>query len=351
MLVDILRRKQLNAFSLSFIDIMACGLGAVALMFVFVKEATFSPLNESFENEILPIELEIESINEDINFKEKEILNINNEIQMTERSAKNSKQKIEVANNVIENLINQNNELSASLKNINKKSETKYKPVKKSYISGCNVTGKKIILLLDSSKSMLHKDLVEIIRLSVEEDSIKKNTEKWKKAKDILRWLSFNLPSDAKVLIAKFNTELIIYPDTKDWTDANNTLEIEKQILFLLNEAPNKGTNLQKSIEQLKNWNDADSIYLITDGLPTLAKKSNSQSRLNRCLEKDTVSSECRQLFFDKFVESYSDIFPNTKFNTILLPMIGDPIATFKYSVFSKENDGCFLTSSDDWPL
>ena len=128
-------------------------------------------------------------------------------------------------------------------------------------------------------------------------------------------------------------------------------MQIEKQILFLLNEAPDKGTNLQKSIEQLKNWNDADSIYLITDGLPTLAKKSNSQSRLNRCLEKDTVSSECRQLFFDKFVESYSDIFPNTKFNTILLPMIGDPVATFKYSVFSKENDGCFLTSSDDWPL
>ena len=50
---------------------MACGLGAVALMFVFVKEATFSPLNESFENEIIPIEVEIESINEDINFKKK----------------------------------------------------------------------------------------------------------------------------------------------------------------------------------------------------------------------------------------------------------------------------------------
>ena len=45
------------------------------------------------------------------------------------------------------------------------------------------MTGNKIILLLDSSKSMLHKDLVEIIRLSVEEDSIKKIQKNGKKQK------------------------------------------------------------------------------------------------------------------------------------------------------------------------
>ena len=37
--------------SLSFIDIMACGLGAVALMFIFVKEAKFSPLNTDYSQE------------------------------------------------------------------------------------------------------------------------------------------------------------------------------------------------------------------------------------------------------------------------------------------------------------
>ena len=51
-----MKKKQLNPFSLSFIDIMACGLGAVALMFVFIKESKFSPLTEDFKDEILPIE-------------------------------------------------------------------------------------------------------------------------------------------------------------------------------------------------------------------------------------------------------------------------------------------------------
>ena len=41
---------------------MACGLGAVALMFIFVKEATYSPLTESFKDEILPLEVQIENI-------------------------------------------------------------------------------------------------------------------------------------------------------------------------------------------------------------------------------------------------------------------------------------------------
>ena len=41
---------------------MACGLGAVALMFIFVKEATYSPLTESFKDEILPLEAQIENI-------------------------------------------------------------------------------------------------------------------------------------------------------------------------------------------------------------------------------------------------------------------------------------------------
>ena len=57
-----MKRKQLNPFSLSFIDIMACGLGAVALMFIFVKEATFSPLTESFKDEIIPLEDQIITI-------------------------------------------------------------------------------------------------------------------------------------------------------------------------------------------------------------------------------------------------------------------------------------------------
>ena len=58
-----MKRKTINPFSLSFIDIMACGLGAVALMFVFIKESTFTPLGNDFTNEISETNRSINELN------------------------------------------------------------------------------------------------------------------------------------------------------------------------------------------------------------------------------------------------------------------------------------------------
>ena len=68
-------------------------------------------------------------------------------------------------------------------------------------------------------------------------------------------------------------------------------------------------------------------------------------------MDKELVDLECRLNFFNAFKDTYKDIFRNTKLNTILLPMKGDPNASYEYSLFSKDSKGCFLTSSKDWPL
>ena len=330
---------------------MACGLGAVALMFVFIKESKFSPLTEDFKDEILPIEKNINDINNKIKNKNIELKNLEIQIQNTSSQKKSAESKINITNNVIQKLIEENSELTSSLAKINKESEKKYKPVKKSYISGCNVTGKKIILLLDSSQSMLHKELVQILRLRMQSDAIKQNTKKWNKAKDIYRWLAYSAPSGSSILLAKFDSKVTQYPGSINWIDSNNKIEIEKQIQYLLSSPPDGGTNLYNAIDSLKKWSDADSLYLVTDGLPTLTKMPKNNNRISRCLQKDSVSSECRELFFDEFEKSYSKNFNSTKFNTILLPMVGDPNASFRFALFSKETNGCFVTSSNDWPL
>ena len=66
-----MKKKRLNSFSLSFIDIMACGLGAVALMFIFIKESNLNPLNINMDKEV-------ELINNKITITENEITEINN---------------------------------------------------------------------------------------------------------------------------------------------------------------------------------------------------------------------------------------------------------------------------------
>tara|TARA_B100001093_G_scaffold511797_1_gene580487 strand:- start:2347 stop:3387 length:1041 start_codon:yes stop_codon:yes gene_type:complete len=346
---------------------MACGLGAVALMFIFVKEATFSPLTESFKDEIIPLEDQIIAIDNLIESKEIELSNVETSIKDINFEVSEVESRTEIANNVIDNLVDQNTNLNSSLEELNKKSETKYKPVKKSYISGCNIEGKKIILLLDSSESMLHKELVQIIRLSVQNDSVKQNTEKWSKAKQIFRWMVTNLPEGSQVMLATFNKDLRIYPNNK-WIDSSNKVEIEKNILYLLNESPDHGTNLQLAFSKLSSFSSADNIYLITDGLPTLAIKPRSlkeniksrsvsqelslkERRIASCLDEPLVDLQCRLNYFNAFKDTYKKSFRSSKLNTILLPMKGDPLASYEYALFSKETNGCFLTSSKDWPL
>lgn len=346
---------------------MACGLGAVALMFIFVKEATYSPLTESFKDEILPLEVQIENIDNLIKSKTDELTNVKKTIDNVNLEISSAKSKTDITNSVIDDLVKQNTNLTSALEELNKKADTKYKPVKKSYISGCNVEGKKIILLIDSSESMLHKELVEIIRLSVQTDNIKQNTEKWTKAKQIYRWLVNNLPEESEVILASFNKDLKIKPNTNKWINSQNKIEIESHLVHLLTESPDHGTNLQQAFKQLEPWKNADSIYLITDGLPTQAieprslrenikNKSTSQElsikekRIDRCLDKELIDLECRLHFFNAFKDTYREIFRDAKLNTILLPLKGDPKATYQYSKFSKESKGCFLTSSKDWP-
>ena len=114
---------------------MACGLGAVALMFIFVKEATYSPLTESFEDEILPLEAQIENIDNLIESKTNELSNVQKSIDNVSSEINSAKLKTEITNNVIDNLVDENTNLTSVLEQLKKSAATKYKPVKKIYIS------------------------------------------------------------------------------------------------------------------------------------------------------------------------------------------------------------------------
>ena len=97
-------------------------------------------------------------------------------------------------------------------------------------------------------------------------------------------------------------------------------------------------------------WSDADSIYLITDGLPTLTMENTNSIKTSRCSKDDYVSGDCRIHYFNEFIEDLDDLFPNVKFNTILYPMKGDPEASFYFSNLSTSTGGCFMTPSANWP-
>ena len=90
---------------------MACGLGAVALMFIFVKEATYSPLTESFKDEILPLEVQIENIDNLIKSKTDELTNVKKTIDNVNLEISSAKSKTDITNSVIDDLVKKNTNL------------------------------------------------------------------------------------------------------------------------------------------------------------------------------------------------------------------------------------------------
>ena len=336
---------------------MACGLGAVALMFVFIKESTFTPLNSDFTIEVNNKKNTIKELDIQIDKNVKELDLINSAINTSNTSINKIKSKTEVVNETIKDLTNANKELIKALSEIETIVDTKNKPIKKEYISGCNETGNKIIFLLDTSQSMLDKELINILQMGIMTDKAKNLSQKWIKGKNIMRWLIENTPDTSKIFIAGFNTDLFFDVKEGEWTNINERTSIEKQLLNLFSKPPAKGTNLQNAFRSLEPWRNADSIYLITDGLPTqkiskknkFTKKIQQNTKVPTC-SKEFVSGECRVDFFNEFIKELS-IFPSKiKLNTILLPMKGDPEAPFHYSYLSTSTGGCFITPSKDWP-
>lgn len=331
---------------------MACGLGAVALMFVFVKESTFSPLNSDFSNEILATNEKILKLNKDIDLKKTELNKISIELESSNTSINQSLIKIDITNQTIDDLVSKNNELLDIVTKMETISANKNPIEKKEYISGCNVKGQKIIILIDTSKSMLDKEVINVLQLGVKDPNEQIKSKKWIQTKKTLRWLIDNAPERSEILISSFNEKLNLDVNLGEWTDKNNSINIEKQIINLFSDPPNGGTNLQKAIKMLEPWNDADSIYLVTDGLPTMAiKPKNVTNKVSRCLNDDYVSGECRLNFFNEFKNELKSFSNNISLNTILLPMKGDPDAPFHFSYLSTSLDGCFMTPSTDWPL
>ena len=187
---------------------MACGLGAVALMFVFVKESTFNPLNSDFSSEIIPIENEIISLNYELQNKLVEIKNIDNEILNSKKLLNSSSIRIDAVNETIDELVKSNKDLTQVLMKAEAETFKSIIPVKKKYISGCNVLGEKIIFLLDVSKSMYAKEVIDIIEYSLLPKSERDESVKWKNSSKALRWLVENAPTNSQILIAGFNTDL-----------------------------------------------------------------------------------------------------------------------------------------------
>jgi len=356
-------RRQLTPFSLSFLDIMSCGFGAVVLLFLIIKHNVTSEIprpQNITSSEVTLLDKEIRDGKQNL----AELRNTIDEMQQQRVTAEGLARKIQkeidqtTGEIKSESSAAQTTEIEKLKQNLKKLQQEKNRLEEKSkntghnirsfvgegnrqYLSGLKLGGKRILVLLDDSASMLDDTIVNVILRRNMSDSVKRNSPKWVRALRIVDWLSTQFPPGSRFQIYTFNTSAgsVLKGTTGQWLNVSKAGQVDQAIGALKQRIPAGGTSLENAFIAAAGLSPLpDNIYLITDGLPTQARQKPNYT---------TVTGRQRMQFFADALKKLPEHIP---VNTILVPMEGDPMASSAFWQLAQLTRGSFLTPTDDWP-
>ncbi|MBN44714.1 MAG: hypothetical protein CML94_04345 [Rhodobiaceae bacterium] len=343
----------MSPLNLAFLDIMSCGLGAVVLIFLLIKHNVNS--NNIDDNNLMEEATVLSKIN----------LELESEIDLLSKKNLETLKKITDLKTNLENFKKEQSDIKEDILGIDEENKTLEGKLKKeegnldnidlvnldgkneqSYLTGLKIEGDSIIILMDTSASMSDEKLINIIQRKISSNKIKSEGKKWLQTVRAVKWILARLPEKSNFQFIYFNENSKIYSEKTKMFKAKDKKVLNEIILSLSSLFPEKGTNLLSAFEAARKINaTSPNIYLITDGLPTIGKKTNLLDR-----NKNSVSPKERLNIFRESESYFIKNFPRSSLNIILLPLEGDIDASYHYWQFTKKTNGLFLSPSKDWP-
>ncbi|TLY74610.1 MAG: VWA domain-containing protein [Gammaproteobacteria bacterium] len=358
------RRRSFEVFTLSFLDTICCGFGAVILFYTILSaQAGVVRLRET---DVLSAE--VDRIREEVQTGERNLAVLRDTLTRTRNEIASATRE---TNRIVTDLASRREQLSSydaqtvarrehieklkadirSLEEGNRRLEagsleraplgqqvSGRAAVERRYITGLTPRGNHILILLDVSASMLHQDLVAIIRLRNQDDAHKRAAAKWRRAVAIVDWLMTQIPAAGSYQILTFNTQAQpLVPG--GWLAGSDVAARARAMQALETLVPANGTSLYNAFAAVRTLNPLpDQIVLITDGLPTQGKTQGVRRYVN--------SAE-RMRLFD---EALSQLPEHVPVDCVLLPMEGDVQAAHRFWHLSRVTDGTLLMPAKDWP-
>jgi hypothetical protein len=363
-----MKNRRLSVFSLSFLDCICCGLGAVILLFVIVnaKGAAYrDEVTSDLRGEVSRMEREVLDGKKDLIEARNTLEKILEELAKTEGLSRRiteliREKKVELAYFENETLASKAhiNKLKADLKSLEadvrrleagSKADDEYGSKlrrfpgvgDRQYLTDLKMGGDRIFMLVDGSASMLADTIVQIIRRRHLKDVEKLKSEKWQQAVATVDWLVAHLPLTSRFQVYTFNESPspLIEGTRGTWLDAGNVDRLNETVDRLRKVIPQKGTSLVNAVKALTEMKPLpDNIFLLTDSLPTMGARKPLSKR---------VSGKKRLKLFKEAVRKLPGGVP---VNVIMYPMEGDPLAASVFWRLAAETNGSFFCPSRDWP-
>ncbi len=360
-------KRRFDTFSMSFLDIMSCGFGAVVLFFMIIN-ATMAKRSDELNRELniraemLKIEVaegeddlvalkntieELENEQVEAEGRAKEILDIlrENREELSEMDAETlaKQEAIEKLKADLKALEEENKRLSAASSQPSDAGERLRSFTgdgDRQYLTGVKVGGERILILLDASASMLDDTVVNIIRRRNLPDNRKVASPKWQRALSTAEWITTQISTGARFQIYAFNESAAsVVPNAEGWIEASQPDDVTEVVESMREVVPGGGTSLWHAFTAAAELQPPpDNIFLIIDSLPTRGKGNPIRK---------TVSGDGRVRHFNAAVKELVEGVP---VNVVLFPMEGDAQAASAYWKLAIATGGSFMSPSRDWP-
>ena len=363
-----MRRRKVEVFSLSFLDCICCGFGAVVLFYTIIAGQAGSQRLQHSD----ALQAEVNRTEEQVLEGARNLVVLRNTLEKTEidtRKAAARTQTLldEVSASRAEALRvgatsmaqrEHINHLKADLRSLeegNKKLQAGALTAapagqqvrafrgtgNRKYLTGITLKGKRILVLMDRSASMVDADLVQILKLRNQGPAARRGAPKWRQALDIADWLTTQFPPGSQFQMYGFNTGArALIPDSDGkWLDAADPKLLTQAVERLRGTDPVDGTSLINAFAAIRSLSPLpDQVVIVTDGLPTQGAQKPGRKFVN-------VGQRSRM--FDEAERSLPQGVP---VSVILLPMQGDLPAPHMFWTLARATGGNFFMPARDWP-
>ncbi|HMB72902.1 MAG TPA: VWA domain-containing protein [Gammaproteobacteria bacterium] len=361
-------RRDNNVISMSFLDAITCGFGAIILFFMIIvanidirhdeELREVSAETDRMEIRVLAGRNNLVQLREALSNEIRDYASIQamrqelvQEIMRTEAQAEELEQDDESRREAIERL---REELEALQAEVERQAAASITPEEagnrirsvtgegnRQYLTGLRMGGQRVLILVDVSTSMLDKTLVNILRRRNQSPEQQMRAPKWLQAVNTVDWLTAQIEPGTQVQIIGFNDQVysLFEGSQGAWVTVTDGSQLEAAVQNLRISRPNGPTSLHAAFQAARRMDPPpDNIYLLVDGLPTMGDVTPTRAG---------VSSRQR---VDHFLRAVRELPVGVPVNIILFPMEGDPHAAPRYWQLALVTGGSLLAPSEDWP-
>lgn len=362
------KRRQTEIFSMSFLDCMSCGFGAVILFFMIINshsDVTSDDLQvlqaetDKLEIEVLEgrknlalartsiqkLETERDDAQDEISIIKALIAELQAELAKYDNNTLAKIERIEKLQSDIKSL----EEEIRRLLSVKQEQDALGRQIRtfrgdgdRQYLTGLKLRGnKRTLILVDRSASMLHETIVNVLRRRNLPESEQLLSRKWRQVVASVDWLTSQLEQDTQFQIYMFNnvTEPVLKGTDGQWLDVDDGSLLDDAIRTLRRTPPKNGTNLYDAFKVIADMNPRpDNVILLVDGMPTMDAPTTTKS---------VIGGNERLNLFNAAIQQIPSGIP---INIMLYPMEGDFNAPTSFWALALRSRGSFMSVSRDWP-